>query len=168
MTWLTRRSGALNLAVRLRSARTDEEVSDAAPGMQLAERAVAAIDEGVVRELALGLDPALGEVRERTLGKGGDRLRSLVAVELAVGGHSLEGGPDYPLSRPQPVETRHLDSARGNVSFLRQGEPRRLPVLRLLHRPANRATGSLGARGAQGRDRPLLRPGGLHRRLGGS
>jgi hypothetical protein len=59
-------------------------VADAVSREQFPQRAVAAIDEGVVREQAPGRDPALGKVREATFEEGGDGLRSLVAVELAV------------------------------------------------------------------------------------
>src|SRR6266851_5166425 len=59
-----------------------------------------------------------------------------------------------------------LDSACGNLPFLRQGASGRVPVLSLLHCAADRAAAG-HARGAQGRLGALLRPGRLHRRLGG-
>ncbi len=52
---------------------------------ELAQGAVVSVDEGVVGEQPPRLDPELGEVRQRALDEGCDRLGTLVRVKLAVG-----------------------------------------------------------------------------------
>ena len=76
---------ALDLAVGLRPTRRDQEVVDGVSLEQLAERAVVTVDEGVVREQPLGLDPVGGEDGETAGDERGHRRRALVPVELAVG-----------------------------------------------------------------------------------
>ncbi len=60
-------------------------MTDALASEQLAQRAVVAVDEGVVGEQPLRLDAVGGVEGEPALDEGGDRRCSLVAVELAVG-----------------------------------------------------------------------------------
>ena len=69
---------ALDLAVGLWPAWPDESVRDPVGVEELAEGAVVAVDEGVVGEQPLRLDPELVEVRERPLDEAGDRLCAFV------------------------------------------------------------------------------------------
>ena len=75
----------LDFAVDLRATDGDQQVAGARRGGQLAERAVAAVDEGVVGEQPPGPDPVRCVEGERALDERGDRRRPLVGVELAVG-----------------------------------------------------------------------------------
>src|SRR6266540_2869738 len=63
------------------------------------------------------------------------------------------------------IGRRVLDSAHGPVQQLRQGALGRVSVLSVLRRSTGRVRAASRARGAQGRDRPLLRSRRLHRRL---
>ena len=60
-------------------------MADAPLGQQLLERAVAAIDVGIVGEQAPGLDPVRGVEGEAAFDEGGDGRGLLVWVELRVG-----------------------------------------------------------------------------------
>jgi hypothetical protein len=66
--------------------------------------------------------------------------------------------------RPSVSQMPCLDSAGGDLHQLWQGAPRRVLVLSLL-RCAASAFGPRGERGTQGRERPFLRSGRLHRPL---
>jgi hypothetical protein len=65
------------------------------------------------------------------------------------------------LPRCCPSRAGRSDSLRGLVSCLREGEPGRVRVLRLLLITARRGAAS-HTRGAQGRQRAVLRPGRVH------
>src|SRR5215207_2881583 len=76
---------ALDLAVDLGAADWDQQMPDAVSLEQLAERAVLAVDEGVIAHQPLDGDPVRGVENEPAFDEAGDRCRTLVGVELAVG-----------------------------------------------------------------------------------
>jgi len=80
-------------------------VAAAVVGEQLRQGAVARVDEGVVREQPLWLDPVRGIEGETLLEEAGDRRRPLVAVELALGQpRMIVDERVHPLvSDPQPL-----------------------------------------------------------------
>ena len=93
-----------------------------------------------------------------------------VLREIAVGHHRYQatvepithGGDDNAV-RP---DTRVVDSRDGDVSFLREGEPGRVPVLRILYGAALSAWRDDRSEGAEGGVGAVLRSGRLHGHVG--